>query len=118
MNKWTEYILRVGLAFAFLYPAISSLIVPSDWIGFVPMVVRDLVDGNLFLFVFSVIEILVALGILFFRNPFYPALFGGLILVFTILFNFGSFVLIFRDVSILAMVLALVSIHWRSKIIN
>ncbi len=115
MNRQTEYILRGGLVFAFLYPAISSLITPSDWVGFVPMFVRDVVDGNIFLFAFAVIQIPVALGILFFRNPFYPALLGSIILVLVILFNFGSFVLIFRDVSILAMALALMSAHLGRK---
>ncbi len=105
----------MGLAFAFLYPAISSLIMPSDWVGYVPLFVRDIVDVNLFLFIFSVTEIFVALGILFFKNPFYPLLLGSVILVSIISFNIGSFVLIFRDVSILAMALALMSAHWRRK---
>ncbi len=113
MNKQTEYILRVGLSFAFLYPAISSLINPTDWIGFVPVFVRDIVDGNLFLLALSVIEIFVALGILFFKNPFYPAFLGSILLASIILFNIGSFVLIFRDVSILAMALALMFAHRR-----
>ncbi len=99
--------LRIGLAFAFLYPAISSLITPSDWIGFVPRIFRDLFDGEQFLILFSIIEILIGLGILFVRRPtlFLYAAIG--ILGAVVYFNLGAFDLVFRDISIIAMAIAL-----------
>lgn len=99
--------LRLGLAFAFLYPAISSLITPSDWIGFVPRAMRELFGGDQFLTVFSIIEILIGAGVLFMRRPLISLYAAIGVLAVVVYFNLGAFDLVFRDISIIAMAIAL-----------
>ncbi len=99
--------LRIGLAFAFLYPAISSLITPSDWIGFVPRVLRDILGGEHFLIFFSVIELFIGAGILFMRRPLIPLGAAIIVLGTVVYFNLGALDLVFRDIPIITMAIAL-----------
>jgi len=105
--------LRLGLAFAFLYPAIVSLIAPTDWIGFAPRVMQDMFGRENFLTLFSILEILVGISILVMSRPFFPLLAAVAILGGVIYFNLGSFDLVFRDVSIIAMAVALLMLTKR-----
>ncbi|MEK7452927.1 MAG: hypothetical protein AAB614_01705 [Patescibacteria group bacterium] len=108
MNKnKIEYALRFGLAFAFIYPAISAFIEPNNWIGFIPIFIRELVPAYMFLFIYSIIEVVIGVGILLSKNPFYYIISGGFILATIVIFNIGSFDLVFRDISIIGMAIAL-----------
>lgn len=102
--------LRAGLAFAFLYPAVASLITPSDWVGFVPREVREIFGAERFLLFFSFVEILIGVGILFLRRPMIPAVFAIGILSGVLVFNLGSLDLVFRDVSMIGMAAALIAL--------
>ena len=102
--------LRAGLAFAFLYPAIASLIAPSDWIGFSPHAVREIFGAERFLFFFSFVEILIGVGILFLHRPLVPAIAAIGVLSAVLSFNLGSLDLVFRDVSMLGMAAALIAL--------
>lgn len=111
--------LRAGLAFAFLYPAIASLITPSDWIGFAPRAVREIFGAERFLLFFSFVEILIGVGILFLRRPTVPAVLAIGVLSAVLVFNLGSLDLVFRDVSIIGMALALIALTSKtSKILD
>lgn len=98
--------LKVGVAFAFLYPAFSALFNPNLWVGYVPSWVDLFVSREIFLFLFSVSEIFVGLGVLFINRA-YPAIIAGLILLTIVAFNPGEFPVIFRDLSIACMAFAL-----------
>lgn len=105
MKKETPFILlRVGLAFAFLYAAISAFITPSSWLGFLPSFLRT----TTILALFSIVEIIVALWLLSGKKVFYASILSVLMLLGIILFNLGALEIIFRDVTILLAALALV----------
>lgn len=107
-QKYLEYSLRLGLAFAFIYPAVSAFIEPNNWIGFIPVFIRDVVPADIFLPIYSIAELIIGAGILLSKNPFYYALSGAFVLVLVVILNIGSFDLVFRDVSIIAMALAFI----------
>lgn len=98
--------LKLGVAFAFLYPAFSAFSDPALWVGYVPAWIETFIPRETFLVLFSLFEILVALGVLFLNKTF-PSLVAGIILISIVIFNPSEFPIIFRDVSIAGMAFAL-----------
>lgn len=108
MSATTQLILRLGLAFAFLYPPVAAYFDPFAWIGYFPDFLREAVGNDLLLLhAFGVAEIVVAVWLLIGWRIFWPALAAALMLVGIIIFDFSQMDVIFRDVSILAIALAL-----------
>lgn len=109
----TEKVLRVGLAFAFLYPAIAAWFNPFAWVGYFPPFILTMAFGHdiVLLHIFGITEILIALWILFGRRIFIPSFLAALYLVGIILFNLTQMDVIFRDISILAIAIALMFTH-------
>lgn len=101
-------LLRIGIAFSFLYAAFSAYQNPLNWVGFLPQfLVPNLEVGKLMLSVFGIIEVLVSLILIFNFKTFYAALISALMIAGIIIFNLGAFDLTFRDVPILFGSLAL-----------
>ncbi|HAS84952.1 MAG TPA: hypothetical protein DCS23_02695 [Candidatus Yonathbacteria bacterium] len=105
-SKNAILLLKLGVSFAFIYPAVSAFIDPSAWIGYVPMWVDQLIPREIFLPIFSTIEIVVALGVLFWNNPI-PSIIAGAMLVSIVIFNKSEFSVVFRDLSIATMTFGL-----------
>jgi hypothetical protein len=103
-------LLRIGVAFAFLYPAVSAVFVPDAWIGYFPPFLLDLFSGRegLLLHAFGVSEAIIGLWILSGRNIFIPSALATLYLVAIVLVNFSQLDIVFRDISIALMALTLV----------
>ncbi len=114
-NKKIEYILRFGLAFAFIYPAISAFVEPNNWIGFIPVFIREIVPASIFLPIYSVAELIIGAGIIFSKNPLYYAVSGIFILSAVVILNVGSFDLVFRDVSVIGIAVALIMLNLNVK---
>jgi hypothetical protein len=110
-DKTISYILRITIAFSFLYPPIAAWFSPDNWIWFVPDFVELFVAKNIFLHIFGAVEIVIALGILFLKNPFWPALGAAGILFAIIVLDWSTFDVVFRDISILGAALALATLH-------
>lgn len=108
-EKGVEILLRIGLAFAFLYPPIAAYFDPLAWIGYFPQFLLDIAGtGDIFiLHTFGAIEILIALWLLWGKYLFYPSVAAAILLTGIILFNFPQMDVLFRDVSILTMAVAL-----------
>jgi hypothetical protein len=102
-EKLVSLLLRLGLAFAFIYAAISAFINPTAWIGFFPEFLR----GEGVLMIFSVGEIVLGLWLLWGKKVFYAAILSALAMAGIVWFNFGAMDIVFRDVSILLMAIAL-----------
>ncbi len=100
-----ELVLRVGLAFAFLYPPINALGDPFAWIGYFPQFTRGIVDDTLLLHMFGVVEVIIALWLLWGKYIFYPAAAALAMLVGIVVFNISEFQVTFRDLSIAAIAL-------------
>ncbi len=109
MRKHVELLLKLGLAFAFLYPPVAAYFDPNSWIGFFPDFLRNLFEGNdqLLLHTFGIVEIILALWVLFGKRVFWPSLVMSEMLAGIVVFNWSQMDIVFRDVSILAMALAL-----------
>lgn len=100
-------ILKLGLAFAFIYPALSAFIDPTAWVGYIPQWVDTIVPRDIFLLFFSPIEIVVALGILFWESTI-PLFAAGAMLIGIVLFNIGELSVVFRDLSLASVAYALI----------
>ena len=113
-NKKVIFLLRVGIAFSFLYAAISGFIDPSSWIGFIPQFVTNVLPVETALIIFGVVEILLALALLLMKNLFYPAILSALIVFGIIISNIPQRDILFRDVPIILMALAL-AVHYNDR---
>ena len=106
-------LLRLGVAFAFLYPPVAAYADPFSWIGFFPQFLRDAVGNDtLLLHSFGAVEIVLGMWVLFARRVFIPSLVMALMLAGIVVFNWGAMDIVFRDISIAAMALALAVISY------
>ena len=110
-NRLAVFILRLGVAFAFLYPPINAWTNPSDWIGYFPPFTRGIVPDEILLHAFGLVEIIIAVWILWGRNIFWPSLLAAAMLIGIVVFNMNNFIVLFRDVSLAAAALSLALMH-------
>lgn len=106
-------LLRIALAFAFLFAAVSSFITPSDWIGYFPAVMRNIVPGTVLLPIFSGIELIVAMTLLVGWYTRYVALFAAAMLAGIVIANPAQLPVTFRDVSLVIAALALFVLEYQ-----
>lgn len=114
-DKLSGLILRVGLAFAFLYPAINAIFDPYSWIGYFPGLLRDIVPDEVLLHSFGAVEVIIALWILSGWRIFWPSAAATLLLCAIVAFNVPNFQVLFRDLSIAALSLSLAVVSWRDE---
>lgn len=109
----SEKILRGGLAFAFIYPAVSAWFNPYAWVGYFPPFVLDIVGSYdiTLLHVFGVTEIIIGVWLIFGRRIWLPSVIATLYLLAIVLLNLNQMDVIFRDISILAIAVALLVQH-------
>ena len=100
-------LLRIGVAFAFLYAAIASFVEPQVWVGYLPAFMLNLISGSILLPAFSIVEIIVALWLLSGKALFYSGMISALMMAGIIVFNFGALDIDFRDITILFASIAL-----------
>lgn len=106
-ERSTNLLLRVGVAFAFLYPAIDALFDPYSWLGYFPKFMHGILPDMLLLHSFGAVEVFLAIWILSGRKIFLPSVVATIMLAAIILFNLQDFQIVFRDVSIAMMSAAL-----------
>ena len=110
-HRYVSLALRAGLAFAFLYPAVSAVFDPLLWIGYFPAFMRGVVPDGVLLHSFGALEALIALWILSGKHIFLPSAAALAILLAIVALNLSQFPVVFRDLSIAAIALALVIAH-------
>ena len=108
-----ELLLRIALAFSFLYPAIHAVIDPYAWVGYIPGFVLAAipVSEEAMLHAWGILEAALAVWVLFGRNVFVPALVMGTALVAVVVLNLGQFTILFRDLPIAGIAFALAWMH-------
>lgn len=111
-------ILRVALALSLLYPAIVGFINPLNWIGYFPSFLLNSSSGNLFLIVFGIFEIILALWILSGWKIIHSSSIAFVLLILIVLLNLSQFIILFRDVSIALSALALIVLHRKYPVIS
>lgn len=114
-NRLAEIFLRASVAVAFMYPAVDALFNPASWIGFFPawMLGAFPFSDEILLHLFGASEIVIALWLLFARHIFIPSVLASIYLVGIVAFNWRFIDLLFRDISILGMSLALALTHYK-----
>ncbi len=115
-RDWADLILRVGLAFAFLYPPVNALSDPFTWIGYFPREIVSLaqsfgITDLVLLHTFGVVEISLALWVLSGWKIFWPSVGAFLVLLAIVVSDLSGFQILFRDVSIMAIALSLAYTH-------
>lgn len=110
-HEVSDLLLRLGVALAFLYPPIDAFLNPFSWVGYMPLFLRDLLPEMFLLHAFGVLQIGLAVWILSGRKIFIPSVLATTILVLIVLFNLNDFEVLFRDLSLSAMTLALAVLH-------
>ena len=111
-QRIAEIILRIGVAFAFLYPPIDAMVNPYSWIGYFPAFIKGIVPDLVLLHTFGVVEIIIAFWILSGWRIFIPSLIATGMLLGIVFFNHNDFEVLFRDLSIAAMTLSLAVVSW------
>ncbi len=109
-------VLRIGVAFAFLYPSIDALSNPDTWIGYFPTFVHNFagLSDLVILHTFGIVEVIIALWILSGKKIFIPSVLAAIILVVIVGFNYFVLDILFRDLTIAAAALALAIMDYRS----
>ena len=107
--KISSWLLRVGIAFAFLYAGISAYIEPINWIGFLPLWLQDSspIPADTMLTIFLILEIILGLWILSGWKTFYSCIVSALVILLITVSNPYQFIILFRDVVIFFSSLAL-----------
>ena len=108
MNKISLF-LRIAVAFALLYPAVSAWFTPDSWIGYFPPFATSIVpiDGIVLLHLFGALEIALALWILSGVKIFWPSLATAALLFLIVGFNLSQMDILFRDLPIALAAIAL-----------
>lgn len=99
--------LRIGLAFVFIYAAVSAFFDPESWIGYIPDFIGSSVTKGYFLFAHDVFGSVLGLWLLSGKKTFYAALVSCAMLAGIILTNLGVFLIVFRDIGLFFAAVAL-----------
>lgn len=107
-ERAVELLLRIGVAIAFIYPAVEAIFYPNSWVGFFPPWIRSLpLDTELLLHLFGLSEVVIAVWILVARRIFIPSVLAIIYLLFIVLFNWKFMDLLFRDIALLVIPIVL-----------
>lgn len=110
-EKTLSLILRASLAFAFAYPAINGFFEPYNWIGYFPSFVTGYLPDETLLLLFAVIELIIALWLLIGWHVVIASSIATITLIAIVLLNLGDIDVLFRDIPIAAIGVALILLH-------
>lgn len=101
MGTIAQWLLRVGVAFAFLYPPLDALANPDSWLGYFPQfLLASGIPSQVLLHGFGVIEVVIAIWILSGWHIEWPAAAAVVMLAAIVAFNAAQFEILFRDLAI------------------
>ena len=114
-NMATSLLLRIGLAFVFIYAAVMSFIHPLEWVGYLPSMISGEDLRLTLLKAFSVGQIILALWLLsgFFTR--FAAILTAVTLLGITVADFSIFAITFRDVGLFFAALALAALEVKSN---
>lgn len=105
-------LLRLGLAFVFLYAAFGSLFNPEAWASYLPSFILKTSFAFTLLKVFSVYEVGLSLWLLSNKYTQYAAILCALTLAGIILAQPSGLFITFRDIGLLFMAVTLAVLAW------
>ena len=108
MSNISRLLLRLAIAFAFLYVAYGFWTHSSNWVGYLPAFVKGLGLGeNVLIMLFAGFHLIIGLWILSGWRIFIPSLLAAVFLGAIVYFNLNQLNVLFRDVSLALAALAL-----------
>ena len=99
-QKKATLLLRIAIAFAFLYPPYDTLFNPDSWITFFPQFMLGWAPSNELLWGWGIVEVVIALWILSGKKIFIPSLAATILLCLIVIFNLPLMEIVFRDLSL------------------
>ena len=114
-ERLVSFFLRSGLAIVFLYAGIASLLAPENWIGFIPVSIINILPASVFLVLFSIYEIALGFWLLSNKKIFYASILSALTMIVIVTANMFLFDIVFRDIAILFMAIALSILSSKEK---
>jgi len=99
--------LRLGLAFAFIYVAVSAFLNPDAWIGFIPGFLGSILSRDYILYAHETVNLILGIWLLSGWKTFWAAVIAALSLAAIVLGNLGAFIIVFRDVGLFFAAVAL-----------
>lgn len=116
MGIAAQWLLRIAVAIAFVYPPLHALSNPDSWVGyFPPFLLNSGIPAEVLLHGFGLIELVIAGWILSGWRIEWPATLAALMLGAIVLFNGAQFEILFRDLSIALASLALADDAWGKR---
>jgi uncharacterized membrane protein YphA (DoxX/SURF4 family) len=116
MSTAASWLLRIGVALAFLYPPIDALTSPDSWVGYFPPFLLTLgLQSEVLLHGFGLLEVVVALWLLWGYRAYIPAVLAAGMLVAIVVFNASQIEILFRDLSIALAALAVAADAWAKR---
>ena len=108
MSRTSQLLLRLALAFAFLYPAYGFWANPNDWVGYIPSFVKEFgLSQDVLLWALLGVHVIVALWLLSGWRVFIPSFGAAVFLILVVYFNIKQLDVLFRDISLALAALAL-----------
>lgn len=108
MPRISQLLLRLAIAFAFLYVAYGFWANPGDWVGYLPALVKNIgLSQGVLLMILAGFHLIIGLWILSGWRIFLPSIVAALFLFGVVYVNRREFDELFRDVSIALAALAL-----------
>ena len=108
MPTTSRLLLRIALAFAFLYPAYAIHQSPSAWVGYFPSFIDSLgLSQAVILWGFSTVHVILGLWILSGWRIFLPSIVAAVFLLSVVALNLSELEVLFRDISLALAGLAL-----------
>jgi uncharacterized membrane protein YphA (DoxX/SURF4 family) len=106
-DELQRWLLRSGLAFVFLYASVSAMLDADAFVRYVPGIVSSAVATHVFLPLFAVYELGLAVGLLSGRRTYPLAVLAALTLGAIVVVNPDAFAVLFRNVAIICAALSL-----------
>ena len=111
----SSFILRLGLAFSFIYAAVAAVFSPDDWLSYFPSFLIVSINHAFLLHTWGLFEVVIGLWLIYGKRIFIPSVLALLSLLGLIITNLNGFDVIFRDVTIASIALALAILHFPSQ---
>ena len=108
-------LLRLGVAFVFIYAVVAAHLRPDDWIGYFPSFLLNTFPHTLLLTGWGIFELILGIWFLTGRYLFIPSILASLAMLGVIIFNWNGMDVVFRDVSILATTIGLAVVSFKEK---
>ena len=102
-------LLRLGLVVVFAYAAVSSLVSPADWVGYLPR--QNLVSPYTLLKIFSAYELVLVAWLVWGKYVRWAALLSAATMLGVVVINPHLFAVTFRDLAIACAALALAALE-------